>query len=124
MSTGTVTVFVDRYCSEHAAGSIAEAAAETVGAGAIFAPAVHAQAWSNQPEKGAKLRVLRWSRVLLGVATQLRWVAGASAGYLVIGSLLVGVAAAALALEDQRALGGRGRPAHACALRAARKASA
>ncbi len=30
------------------------------------APAVHAQAWSNQPEKGAKLRVLRWKRFVQG----------------------------------------------------------
>jgi multiple sugar transport system substrate-binding protein len=42
----------------------------TVAAGAatgtLFAPAVHAQAWSNQPEKGAKLRVLRWKRFVAG----------------------------------------------------------
>ena len=35
--------------------------------GALFAPAVHAQsAWTSQPEKGAKLRVLRWSRFVQG----------------------------------------------------------
>src|SRR5207253_7283072 len=43
----------------------------TVAAGAamgpLFAPAVHAQStWTNQPEKGAKLRVLRWSRFVQG----------------------------------------------------------
>ncbi len=36
-------------------------------AGTLFAPAVRAQAtWSNQPEKGAQLRVLRWSRFVQG----------------------------------------------------------
>src|SRR5215471_7577440 len=35
--------------------------------GTLFAPAVHAQStWTNQPEKGAKLRVLRWSRFVQG----------------------------------------------------------
>jgi multiple sugar transport system substrate-binding protein len=43
----------------------------TVAAGAasgtLFAPGiVHAQQWSNQPEKGAKLRVLRWKRFVQG----------------------------------------------------------
>jgi phosphatidate cytidylyltransferase len=38
---------------------------------------------------GAELMIVSYIGVLLGVATQLRWVAGASAGYLVIGSLLV-----------------------------------
>jgi multiple sugar transport system substrate-binding protein len=39
-----------------------------IGAGGLLgAPAIHAQAtWSNQPEKGAKLRVLRWSRFVQG----------------------------------------------------------
>ncbi len=38
-------------------------AGATAGAAVIGAPAVHAQGtWSNQPEKGAKLRVLRWKR--------------------------------------------------------------
>jgi multiple sugar transport system substrate-binding protein len=39
-----------------------------IGAGAMMgAPAVHAQAtWNNVPEKGAKLRVLRWSRFVQG----------------------------------------------------------
>jgi phosphatidate cytidylyltransferase len=38
---------------------------------------------------GAELMIVSYIGVLLGVATQLRWVAGADAGYLVIGSLLV-----------------------------------
>jgi multiple sugar transport system substrate-binding protein len=39
-----------------------------LGAGGLLgAPAVHAQAtWNNQPEKGARLRVLRWSRFVQG----------------------------------------------------------
>lgn len=39
-----------------------------IGAGGLLgAPAIHAQAtWNNQPEKGAKLRVLRWSRFVQG----------------------------------------------------------
>ena len=48
-------------------GSATVAAGTALGASAIWAPAVHAQAsWSNQPEKGAKLRVLRWSRFVQG----------------------------------------------------------
>ncbi|MEF7615693.1 ABC transporter substrate-binding protein [Aquincola sp. MAHUQ-54] len=48
-------------------GSAATAAA-TLGGGAaaIWAPAVHAQALALKPEKGAKLRVLRWSRFVQG----------------------------------------------------------
>ena len=42
------------------------AVAAAAGTGAIFAPAVHAQAWANVPEKGARLRVLRWSRFVQG----------------------------------------------------------
>jgi len=38
---------------------------------------------------GAELLIVSYIGVLLGVAAQLRWVAGASAGYLVLGSLLV-----------------------------------
>lgn len=38
---------------------------------------------------GAELLIVSYIGVLLGVAAQLRWVAGADAGYLVIGSLLV-----------------------------------
>lgn len=42
-------------------------AGATAGAAVIGAPAVHAQGtWSNQPEKGAKLRVLRWKRFVQG----------------------------------------------------------
>jgi multiple sugar transport system substrate-binding protein len=37
------------------------------GVGLLGAPAVHAQnTWVNQPEKGAKLRVLRWKRFVAG----------------------------------------------------------
>jgi len=38
---------------------------------------------------GAELLIVSYVGVLLGVATQLRWVAGDTAGYLVIGSLVV-----------------------------------
>ena len=42
------------------------AAGTALGAGA-FAPDVAAQAtWTNKPEKGAKLRVLRWKRFVQG----------------------------------------------------------
>jgi multiple sugar transport system substrate-binding protein len=42
-------------------------AGATAGAAIVGAPAVHAQAtWNNQPEKGAKLRVLRWKRFVQG----------------------------------------------------------
>ena len=48
-------------------GSAGVAAAATLGAGAaVWAPAVHAQSLSFKPEKGAKLRVLRWSRFVQG----------------------------------------------------------
>ena len=48
-------------------GSATVAAAATLGTGAaVFAPAVHAQNVSFKPEKGAKLRVLRWSRFVQG----------------------------------------------------------
>jgi len=48
-------------------GSASVAAATTLGAGsAVWAPAVHAQALAFKPEKGAKLRVLRWSRFVQG----------------------------------------------------------
>ncbi|MFO1198914.1 MAG: extracellular solute-binding protein [Burkholderiaceae bacterium] len=42
------------------------AAAATAGGATLFAPAVHAQAWNVAPEKGAKLRVLRWKRFVQG----------------------------------------------------------
>jgi multiple sugar transport system substrate-binding protein len=48
-------------------GSAGVAAAATLGTGAtVFAPAVHAQNVTFKPEKGAKLRVLRWSRFVQG----------------------------------------------------------
>lgn len=48
-------------------GSAGIAAAATLGAGsAVWAPAVHAQTLAFKPEKGAKLRVLRWSRFVQG----------------------------------------------------------
>jgi multiple sugar transport system substrate-binding protein len=48
-------------------GSAGVAAAATLGTGAtVFAPAVHAQNLTFKPEKGAKLRVLRWSRFVQG----------------------------------------------------------
>jgi multiple sugar transport system substrate-binding protein len=43
------------------------AASSTLGAGALsFAPAAQAQTMNLKPEKGAKLRVLRWSRFVQG----------------------------------------------------------
>jgi multiple sugar transport system substrate-binding protein len=43
------------------------AASSTLGAGALsFSPAVQAQTMNLKPEKGAKLRVLRWSRFVQG----------------------------------------------------------
>ena len=48
-------------------GSAGVAASTTLGAGAaVFAPAVQAQTLNLKPEKGAKLRVLRWSRFVQG----------------------------------------------------------
>src|SRR6476659_6102414 len=48
-------------------GSATVAAAASIGGGAaVFAPAVHAQNVAFKPEKGAKLRVLRWSRFVQG----------------------------------------------------------
>ena len=48
-------------------GSAGVAATTALGTSALFAPAVHAQAnMSFKPEKGAKLRVLRWSRFVQG----------------------------------------------------------
>ncbi len=48
-------------------GSASAAALASVGSAAtLFAPAVHAQAFALKPEKGAKLRVLRWSRFVQG----------------------------------------------------------
>jgi len=47
-------------------GTASIAAGSALSAGAIFAPAVHAQALTYKPEKDAKLRVLRWSRFVQG----------------------------------------------------------
>ena len=48
-------------------GSAGVAAAATLGtSAAVFAPAVQAQTLAFKPEKGAKLRVLRWSRFVQG----------------------------------------------------------
>jgi len=48
-------------------GSAGVAAAATLGpAATVWAPAVHAQTLTLKPEKGAKLRVLRWSRFVQG----------------------------------------------------------
>jgi multiple sugar transport system substrate-binding protein len=47
-------------------GSAGVAAAAALPAAAVWAPAVHAQTLSLKPEKGAKLRVLRWSRFVQG----------------------------------------------------------
>src|SRR6266487_2788551 len=47
-------------------GSASVAAAASLGSAAVFAPAVHAQNVTFKPEKGAKLRVLRWSRFVQG----------------------------------------------------------
>ena len=48
-------------------GSAGLAASSTLGSSLLWAPAVHAQSsMSFKPEKGAKLRVLRWSRFVQG----------------------------------------------------------
>ena len=48
-------------------GSATVAAAASIGGGAaVFAPAAYAQNLTFKPEKGAKLRVLRWSRFVQG----------------------------------------------------------
>jgi multiple sugar transport system substrate-binding protein len=47
-------------------GSAGVAAAAALPTAAVWAPAVHAQALALKPEKGAKLRVLRWSRFVQG----------------------------------------------------------
>src|SRR5499427_6235802 len=47
-------------------GTASVAAGSALSAGAIFAPAVHAQTLTFKPEKDAKLRVLRWSRFVQG----------------------------------------------------------
>lgn len=48
-------------------GTAGVATTAALGAGAaVWAPAVHAQTLAYKPEKGAKLRVLRWSRFVQG----------------------------------------------------------
>jgi multiple sugar transport system substrate-binding protein len=47
-------------------GTASAAAATSLGAGALWAPTVQAQSLTFKPEKGAKLRVLRWSRFVQG----------------------------------------------------------
>ena len=48
-------------------GTAGVAATAALGTGAaVWSPAVHAQSLSFKPEKGAKLRVLRWSRFVQG----------------------------------------------------------
>ncbi|MBI5278230.1 MAG: carbohydrate ABC transporter substrate-binding protein [Burkholderiales bacterium] len=46
-------------------GSASVAAAATLGVG-VYSPMAHAQSLAFKPEKGAKLRVLRWSRFVQG----------------------------------------------------------
>jgi len=58
-----MTTFDRRKFLEGTAGVAAGAA---LGSGALWAPAVHAQSLTFKPEKGAKLRVLRWSRFVQG----------------------------------------------------------
>lgn len=55
----------------------------------LFATYRYREPGQSMETLGAELLIVSYIGVLLGVATQLRWVAGASAGYLVIGSLLV-----------------------------------
>jgi multiple sugar transport system substrate-binding protein len=47
-------------------GTAGVAATTAFGSAAVWAPTVHAQTMSFKPEKGAKLRVLRWSRFVQG----------------------------------------------------------
>jgi len=47
-------------------GTAGVAAGTALGAATVWAPAVHAQTTAYKPEKGAKLRVLRWSRFVQG----------------------------------------------------------
>jgi multiple sugar transport system substrate-binding protein len=62
-----MTEFNRRRFLEGTAGVAASAAgAATFGAAAVWSPAVHAQNMTFKPEKGAKLRVLRWSRFVQG----------------------------------------------------------
>lgn len=47
-------------------GTAGIATTAALGTAAVWAPAVHAQTLAYKPEKGAKLRVLRWSRFVQG----------------------------------------------------------
>ena len=47
-------------------GTASVAATAALGTATVWAPAVHAQTLAYKPEKGAKLRVLRWSRFVQG----------------------------------------------------------
>jgi multiple sugar transport system substrate-binding protein len=47
-------------------GSAGVAATAALGAGAVWTPSAQAQTLAYKPEKGAKLRVLRWSRFVQG----------------------------------------------------------
>jgi multiple sugar transport system substrate-binding protein len=42
------------------------AAGGVLGANGLLMPEAHAQAWNSQPEKGAKLRVMRWNKFVDG----------------------------------------------------------
>ena len=55
----------------------------------LFAAYRYREPGQSMETLGAELLIVSYIGVLLGVATQLRWVAGADAGYLVIGSLLI-----------------------------------
>lgn len=55
----------------------------------LFATYRYREPGQSMETLGAELLIVSYIGVLLGVATQLRWVAGSEAGYLVIGSLLV-----------------------------------
>jgi phosphatidate cytidylyltransferase len=55
----------------------------------LFATYRYREPGQSMETLGAELLIVSYIGVLLGVATQLRWVAGSDAGYLVIGSLLV-----------------------------------
>jgi phosphatidate cytidylyltransferase len=55
----------------------------------LFAAYRYREPGQSMETLGAELLIVSYIGVLLGVATQLRWVAGADAGYLVIGSLIV-----------------------------------
>lgn len=58
---------------------------------ALFATATYRyrEPGKSMETLGAELLIVSYIGVLLGVVVQLRWVAGASAGYLVLGSLLM-----------------------------------